>query len=196
MQVAINTATIRDSGAVVAVQKMTRSLDVTTTSSAVTQRVPAAAIAVGTQFLDDTLNVTLAAGNFGTNTTTQASLLQTKLRTLSACFNSCHGQLQHVGGNHYEITFPGVADSASTPSSGGTPTNATVDEVLGNDLQFLPESVMVAGHIVHLQRRDRHAGGRRISQPVRNWMATAMKSKRRKRCRRICWRLDFADHPV
>ncbi|MCA9011336.1 MAG: calcium-binding protein, partial [Planctomycetaceae bacterium] len=128
---------------VVAVQKMKRTLDVTTTFSAATQRVPAAAIVVGTQFLDNTLNVTLAAGDISTNTTTQASLLQAKLRTLSPAFEFVTVSYSTVGGNFFEVQFP-ASQTLQYTVSAGSAVNATADELLGADLQFVPETVIAA----------------------------------------------------
>jgi Ca2+-binding RTX toxin-like protein len=128
---------------VVAVQKMKRTLDVTTTYSATTQRVPAAAIVAGTQFIDNTLNVTLAADDINSTTSTQALLLQEKLRTLSPAFEFVTVNYSTVGGNFYEVTFPASLALQYTVS-GGSAVNATADEVLGNDLQFVPEAAIAA----------------------------------------------------
>jgi hypothetical protein len=98
----------------------------------------------GTQFLDGATNVTLAAGDISANTTTQASLLQTRLRTLSVDYSLVTVTYSTVGGNHYEIHFPVSLQLQYTPS-GGSLTNAVSDELLGKDLQSLPGSAVVTG---------------------------------------------------
>ncbi|MEI7702565.1 MAG: hypothetical protein WCK86_22415, partial [Planctomycetia bacterium] len=135
----------------VAVQKMKRSLTVSTAYTAATQRIPATAIVADTQFLytppGASANVlSLSAGDISTNTTTMAATLQSKLQSLGGGFTYATVSYSSVGGNYYDVTFPQSLPVSYTVT-GGSSTTADSDPVVGLDLQTVPESAIAVGTV-------------------------------------------------